>query len=80
MLPYNVDVGIVFSGFRHINCICQMYAITGKRNSEVGNSIQGFLTNKNKFVDRQEGAEIALVSRQIDRLQYGSMLYSEDLY
>ena len=45
----------------------------GKRTVEngedsVGKYTQGFLTNKNRFVDRKEGAEIALKQNQIKRL------------
>jgi len=59
-----------------------MVAITGKKSvySEVGENIQGFLTNTNRFVDREEGAKIALSCGQIKELKYGSILYSEDLY
>ena len=79
--PYNVDRGIVFSGWRHANCLYQMVSITGKTNFEAGESTQGFLTNKNRFVDRVEGAAIALNCKQIDKLNYSStLLYSEDLY
>lgn len=82
--PYNVDRGIVISGWRHGNCIYQMVAITGKRDipAEVGESIQGFLTNKNRFVDRTEGWEIAEKAGQINDRSRGSSktLYSEDLY
>lgn len=78
--PYNVDKGIVFSGWRHPNCLYQMVAITGLRQAEAGEEVQGFLTNKNRFVDRIEGAEIALKCGQIKKLQFGKRLYSEDLY
>ena len=78
--PNNCDKGIVFSGWRHLNCLYQMVAITGLRNAEAGESEQGFLTNKNRFVDRKEGAKIALATNQIDKLEYGTILYSEDLY
>jgi len=81
--PYNVDRGIVFSGWRHGNCMYQMVAITGKRSVklEVGEIVQGFLTNKNRFVNRAEGAEIATKNGQIEYLSYSKTdLYSEDLY
>ena len=78
--PYNVDRGIVFCGWRHHNCMYQMVAITGKASHEVGKHIEGFLTNKNRFVDRIEGAKIAIESGQISELNYGKQLYSEDLY
>jgi hypothetical protein len=47
---------------------------------EEGNTKQGFITSKNRFVDRKEGAEIALKSGQVSELKYGPSLYSEDLY
>lgn len=60
--------------------IYQAIAITGKKQYELGESVQGFLTNLNRFVDRKEGAKIALNNGQIDKLSYGKQLYSEDLY
>lgn len=79
--PENVDVGIVFSGHRHPDCLHQMVAMTGKKQHEVGEEIQGFLTNKNRFVDREEGARIALKSGQVKELIFSKrLLYSEDLY
>jgi hypothetical protein len=78
--PYNVDRGVVISGWRHANCIYQMVAITGLRSipAEAGEEIQGFLTNKNRFVDRKEGGEIAFAAGQTTELK--TTLYSEDLY
>lgn len=78
--PYNVDKGVVFSGWRHGNCIYQMVAITGLRScpSESGPEIQGFLTNKNRFVDREEAAQIAFDAGQTETLL--NRLFSEDLY
>jgi hypothetical protein len=78
--PYNVDRGVVFSGWRHGNCIYQMVAITGLRScpSESGPEVQGFLTNKNRFVDREEAAQIAFDAGQTETLL--KRLFSEDLY
>jgi hypothetical protein len=39
---------------------------------------QGFLTNKNRFVSRQEGAKIAFAAGQIK--EEIVRLFSEDLY
>jgi hypothetical protein len=78
--PINIDIGSVFCGYSHMHCLHQMYAITGKRSvtSEVGEYIQGFLTDKNRFVDRKEAAKIALDTGQIKKsLKH---LFSEDLY
>jgi hypothetical protein len=79
--PYNISEGIVFSGWRHHNCMYQMVAITGLTDFQAGHGEQGFLTNKNRFVDREEGAKIALACGQIEKLEFSSKdLYSEDLY
>ena len=78
--PINCDIGIVFCGHRHPQCLYQMVAITGKYQHEAGEEIQGFLTNKNRFVGRAEAAEIAIASGQITETKYGDQLYSEDLY
>jgi hypothetical protein len=60
-----------------------MVAMTGKRQCEVGEEIQGFITSKNKFVDRKEGLEIAKTAGQINENELGNSLiglFSEDLY
>lgn len=56
----------------------QQIAITGLKTFECGESVQGFLTNKNRFVDREEGAIIAFDAGQIEKEK--ETLYSEDLY
>lgn len=78
--PKNCDRGIVFAGLRHPFCLYQMVAMTGLRQCEAGEEIQRFLTSENRFVDRKEGAKIALECGQITELKWGSNLYSEDLY
>lgn len=79
--PYNVDKGIVFCGWRHPNCLYQKCAITGLRDSESGEHVQGFLTNLNRFVDRAEGYQIAKAANQLnDRPHTENYLFSEDLY
>lgn len=79
--PNNCKQGVVMSGWRHLNCIYQMVAITGLRLAQVGEYEEGFLTNKNRFVTREEAAKIALSCNQINSLKYNkTQLYSEDLY
>ena len=80
--PYNVDKGIVFSGWRHSNCLYQMVAMTGLPQHQAGEEIQGFLTNQNRFVDREEVLEIAYDAGQLKNLdkQREGKLFSEDLY
>lgn len=80
LLPVNCECGIVFCGLRHLQCLYQMIAMTGKKQHEVGEEIQGFLTSKNKFVDRKEGMKIALDANQVINAYHGIALYSEDLY
>lgn len=83
VLPVNCDRGIVVTGHRHGQCIWTIGCLTGLRavtNAEdgIGENIQGFLTNTNRFVDRSEGAKIAFDAGQIEKEI--KTLYSEDLY
>ena len=80
--PRNIDVGIVFSGYRHPHCLYQMVAVTGLRSCEAGEHEEGFLTNKNRFVDRKEAMQIAIAANQLIKRdgQNNHTLYSEDLY
>lgn len=85
--PDNVGEGVVILGHRHGDIIKNVGNLLGKRTVEngedsVGKYTQGFLTNKNRFVDRKEGAEIALKQNQIKDLGRfnPNHLYSEDLY
>lgn len=80
MNPVNVDRGAVFCGHRHPHCLYTMYAVTGIRSktNEVGEYAQGFLTSKNRFVDRTEGGKIAFAAGQTEELK--GILYSEDLW
>lgn len=85
-LPKNIKEGIVVCGYTHANCINTVKSLSGLRTVRyspdgVGESEQGFLTSKNRFVDREEGAKIALKCKQIEKLHYSNIeLYSEDLY
>ena len=83
VLPKNCDKGLVVLGHRHGQCMWTMASLTGLRSvtnavDGVGEYEQGFLTNLNRFVDREEAAQIAFDSGQIT--QHTITLYSEDLY
>lgn len=41
---------------------------------------QGFLLSDGTFANRKQAAHIAIVSGQIERLQWPPLLYSEDLW
>lgn len=77
--PKNIDSGIVFCGHRHHNIFQQtMLSVAGRQEIGITNEDQGFLTNKNRFVSRKEGGEIAFASGQTSELI--GRLHSEDLY
>lgn len=85
--PDNITEGIVVLGHRHGDIIRNVYNLLGLRSVEsgensVGEYVQGFLTNTNRFVDRIEAAKIALEQNQIKDLQRfnPNYLYSEDIY
>jgi len=78
-LPKNIDYGIVVCGRRHHNIFATVAKISEdfmhdtKRVCE-----QGFLTSKDRWVDRKEAGEIAFKAEQTTELR--TCLFSEDLY
>lgn len=79
----NIENGVVLCGHRHHSIIGQCVALFNKAQHEMGESEQGFLTSKNRFVGRNEAAKIAQASGQINWKMVDFeqvMLYSEDLY
>lgn len=80
VLPKNCDRGLVVTGHRHGQCMWTMSSLTGLRSvtTEVGEYVQGFLTSRNRFVDREEGAILAFDAGQIPEEK--ETLFSEDLY
>lgn len=81
--PRNVDTGIVICGRRHHNCLVGAFELNENSKvvlSKLGekNTIQGFLTNEDFFVTRQEAGVIAYNAGQTDTLH--DYLISEDLY
>ena len=77
--PKNINTGLVFCGHRH-GCIFQQIGGTVKERQDIGiyQKEQGFLTNLNRFVDREEAAQIAFDSGQIETPK--DTLFSEDIY
>lgn len=57
-----------------------MVAVTGLRSveTEIGEYVQGFLTNKNRFVNREEAAKIHISNGH--KIDFENRLFSEDLY
>jgi len=69
--------GEVYTGRRHHNII---HDLAGRGFKTPIGGKQGFVTDAGRFVDRIEGAVIAIKSGQIQKLQWPPLLYSEDLY
>jgi len=83
--PKNIINGICVNGLRHANCFAMavvLFGMMGERSKKGIIETQGFLTNKNRFVDRTEAGKIALACGQIEKLSYynGQELDSSDLY
>ena len=81
--PDNINTGFVICGRRHSNCIAIFSIMFGFPYDDKAKLLkmierQGFLTNKNRFVEREEAAQIAFEAGQIT--QHKIVLYSEDLY
>jgi hypothetical protein len=81
--PKNIETGFVICGRRHHNCINTFALMVGFPYDENGLKLmnteeQGFLTNTDRFVSREEAAKIAFESGQIK--EETTRLFSEDLY
>ena len=82
--PKNIKEGFVVCGRRHHNCYITAWVINGnesmtKRMTEAnGRAIQGFLTSKDIFLNREEAGKLAYEMKQTDKLT--KCLFSEDLY
>lgn len=76
--PSNVDWGLVVCGIGHHVC----FEISGLINVNLKSGYcDGFLTNKNRFVGREEAFTIATAAGQI-HTKHGSdgYLFSEDVF
>lgn len=79
-MPVNTPEGLVVCGLRHCNCIAILSEMFPDRRY-IKNHVQGFLTSKNRFVDRIEGWKIALAAGQVlPEDLIGSQLFSENLW
>lgn len=76
--PNNIDSGFVICGHRHHNCFMTFYILHDPSRIRRINKIQGFLTSKNNFVERDKAAIIAFDAGQTVKLC--KILFSEDLY
>lgn len=82
--PKNIENGYVICGRRHHNCFATRYVFKGidkRSGANYINNIQGFLTNTDRFVTREEAYMIAIESGQLkENPVLGTKLFSEDLW
>lgn len=67
---------VLICGHRHGDCYATLEHLNKKVNLTF--SRQGFLTSRNRFVNRKEAAKIAFKAKQIQKET--DILISEDLY
>jgi len=77
--PYNIDKGFVLGGYGH-SCIGMSYLALNKTDSRWDKCIQGFLTTKNRFLNRKESEELVKSNGQLTKPIIGGELTSEDLW
>jgi len=81
--PKNIETGIVLCGYKH-GCIFPQIGGLVKERQELGifEKEQGFITNLNRFVEREEALEIAIKAKQVvkGKTTSSKRLFSEDLY
>lgn len=77
--PKNIKEGYVWCGRRHHNIITLRYELLGEPTRRE-TSVQGFITNTFRFVDRVEANKIAIAAGQVVGNVEGDELISEDLY
>lgn len=76
--PVNILSGVVIMGGRHSNAFATLAALGISREDYEFPPHQGFITSKNRFLNRAESAKIAFAAGQTDEnMKY---LVSEDLY
>lgn len=75
--PENIKSGYVICGHRHHNCMVIKFILTDNE-GEKCKITQGFLTNKNRFLDRKEAFKLASSYMNVEGRN--GCLYSEDLY
>ncbi len=78
IFPINIESGFVFTGYRHIHCLYTMKVLLGHRSCEAGKHTEGFITNTNRFVGREEAGIIAFTAKQTENLHH--RLLSEHLW
>lgn len=77
--PYNIDKGFIIGGWRH-PCVGTSYMAANKEAENWIDCEQGFLTTKNRFLNRAEALELVESTGQLTKPIMGGVLTSEDLW
>lgn len=77
--PYNIETGFIIGGWRHA-CIGNAYMAANINAKRWDDCTQGFLTTKNRFLNREEAYELVKSNGQLTKPLLGGMLTSEDLW
>ena len=77
--PINIHKGFVICGRRHHNCGEILKIMNISSDNDI---IEGFLTSKNRFLNRKDAYKIAFIRKQIsdDYTIDEGILISEDIY
>jgi hypothetical protein len=80
-----LDDGRIIRGHRHVDCIvtARAWKKAGQDIGYIRQDQQGFVTSRNRFVDRTEGARLSREHAHVtpDGMAFqGDKLFSEDLY
>lgn len=81
--PKNIETGFVVCGRRHHNCFITTFILFGEKitddyNELKGNAEQGFVTSSNRFLDRDQAAQLAFDCGQVN--ERFKILFSEHIY
>lgn len=77
--PFNINTGLVFCGWRHSQIFEQTeFQFPSWKFAEF--TVQGFLTTKNRFLDRKDALLLVKDNGQLTKPLLGSVLTSEDLW
>lgn len=75
----DMDAWCIYTGKRHCDALRRMYLDNIKYDKPT--AIEGFITNRDRFVSRYEAAVIAKAANQIISDDFnGTCLYSEDVW
>jgi len=77
--PSNVESGYVVCGRRHFNCVATTILLSGSLPVREIRT-DGFLTSKDRFLNRVEANDLAIKMKQVYGNCEGDELISEDLY